>query len=300
MNYSQIYKEGVKRLKECEIREAELDARLLLEYTCHTNRNTLLAHPEREVSAEEETLYFELIKRRESREPLQYITGEQDFMGLPFKTGRDTLIPRQDTECLVEEVLKDLHDGMEILDLCCGTGCILLSLLWYSNDCKGTGVDIDEKAVALAKENHKHLCEKKQTEAGASLGVTGPGAEEDSFGLNAEFYVSDLFERVEGQFDMIVSNPPYIPAFVIDTLDPEVKDYEPRRALDGGADGLDFYRILAKESKRYLKRGGMIYWEIGYDQGPAVTELLKDEGYKNVEVLKDLAGLDRVVKAHFY
>ena len=299
MNYSQVYKEGTRRLKECEIREAELDARLLLEYVCKTDRNTLLAHPDREVSEEEENRFFALIGRREKREPLQYITGEQDFMGLPFKTGRDTLIPRQDTECLVEEALKELHDGMDILDLCCGTGCILLSLLWYSNDCKGTGADIDANAVALAKENHRILSEKKQVKS-ATDEMAGFGAGEGGQGLNAEFFVSDLFEQVEGRYDMIVSNPPYIPAGVIDGLDPEVKDYEPRRALDGGADGLDFYKILAKESKEYLKRGGVIFLEIGFDQGEAVKMLLEQEGYKNVEVLKDLAGLDRVVRAHFY
>ena len=293
MNYLEIYKEGESRLKKCEIREAGLDARLLLEFVCHTNRNTLLAHPEREVSIEEENSYFELIARREKREPLQYITGEQDFMGLPFKTGRDTLIPRQDTETLVEEALKELHDGMEILDLCCGTGCILLSLLWYSNDCKGTGTDIDANAIALAKENHTALCERKQAESGAA------GSTDNSV-LDAEFFVSDLFEKVTGKYDIIVSNPPYIPAEIVDTLDPEVKDYEPRKALDGGADGLDFYRILARESKEYLKRGGLVFWEIGYDQGETVSNLLQDEGYKNVEVIKDLAGLNRVVKAHFY
>ena len=275
MNYADCYKEGARRLKDCGVREAELDARLLLEYVCKTDRNTLLAHPERAVSEEERDKFLALIARREKREPLQYITGEREFMGLNFETSPETLIPRQDTECLVEEAMKELHDGMEILDLCCGTGCILLSLLNYSNDCKGFGVDINEQAVALARKNAQNL------------------------GIEARFAVSDLFEAVNGKYDLITSNPPYIPTQVIETLDPEVKSYEPMAALDGGEDGLTFYRIIVAEAKDYLKRGGMIFFEIGYDQGEAVSKLLMESGYKYVEVIKDLAGLDRVVKAHY-
>ena len=278
MNYREIYKEGEKLLNDSGIEEAALDARLLLEYVCNTDRTTLLAHPEREVSEKEEAAFLELINRRCLREPLQYITGNQEFMGLLFETGTDTLIPRQDTESLVEEAMKDLHDGMEILDVCCGTGCILLSLLHYSNDCKGLGVDISKEAVELAGKN------------AVTLGLD----------TQAEFKVSDMFSAVNGKYDMLLCNPPYIPHAVIDTLEPEVRDYEPRRALDGGDDGLDYYRILAARSGRYLKRGAVLYLEIGYDQGEAVKRLFETEGYKNVEVLKDLSGNDRVVRAHFY
>lgn len=274
MNYADCYKEGAGRLKDCGVREAELDARLLLEYVCKTDRNTLLAHPERAVSEEERDRFLALIARREKREPLQYITGEREFMGLNFETSPETLIPRQDTECLVEEAMKELHDGMEILDLCCGTGCILLSLLNYSNDCRGFGVDINENAVALARKNAENL------------------------GIEARFAVSDLFEAVNGKYDLITSNPPYIPTQVIVTLDPEVKSYEPMAALDGGEDGLTFYRVIAAQAKNYLKRGGMIFLEIGYDQGESVSKLLIENGYKNVKVVKDLAGLDRVVSAY--
>ncbi len=276
MEYVVVYKEGAARLRDSGVREAELDARLLLEYVCHTDRNTLLAHPEREVSEEERAKFLTLIERREKREPLQYITKEQEFMGLTFETSVNTLIPRQDTECLVEEAMKNLHDGMAILDVCCGTGCILLSLLHYSNDCTGVGVDIDANAVSLAKKNAKNL------------------------GIDATFAVSDLFEAVEGTFDLITSNPPYIPTKVIETLDPEVKDYEPVAALDGGEDGLTFYRLIAAKAKQYLKRGGMIFFEIGYDQGEDVSEIMKENGYRHIEVKKDLAGLDRIVSAHFY
>lgn len=276
MEYVVVYKEGAARLRDSGVREAELDARLLLEYVCHTDRNTLLAHPEREVSEEERAKFLTLIERREKREPLQYITKEQEFMGLTFETSVNTLIPRQDTECLVEEAMKNLHDGMAILDVCCGTGCILLSLLHYSNDCTGVGVDIDANAVSLAKKNAKNL------------------------GIDATFAVSDLFEAVEGTFDLITSNPPYIPTKVIETLDPEVKDYEPVAALDGGEDGLTFYRLIAAKAKQYLKRGGMIFFEIGYDQGEDVSEIMKENGYRHIEVKKDLAGLDRIASAHFY
>ena len=276
MEYVVVYKEGAARLRDSGVREAELDARLLLEYVCHTDRNTLLAHPEREVSEEERAKFLTLIERREKREPLQYITKEQEFMGLTFETSVNTLIPRQDTECLVEEAMKNLHDGLAILDVCCGTGCILLSLLHYSNDCTGVGVDIDANAVSLAKKNAKNL------------------------GIDATFTVSDLFESVEGTFDLITSNPPYIPTKVIETLDPEVKDYEPVAALDGGEDGLTFYRLIAAKAKQFLKRGGMIFFEIGYDQGEDVSEIMKENGYRHIEVKKDLAGLDRIVSAHFY
>lgn len=273
MNYKECYNEIVNLLNKSNVKEAGLDARLLLEFVCGTDRSTLYAHPEREVSSAEEEKLWPLVKRRCQREPLQYITGEQEFMGLSFKTGKDTLIPRQDTECLVEEAMKEMHDGMEILDVCCGTGCILLSLLHYSNDCVGMGVDLSEESVSLARENAARL------------------------GIEAEFKVSDMFDNVTGKYDLIVSNPPYIPNEVIPTLEPEVADYEPFRALAGGEDGLDFYRILARESKNYLKRGGWFLAEIGYDQKEAVTAIFEKEGYSFVEVTKDLAGLDRVVKA---
>ena len=275
MTYREAYTFGCEQLTKNHIKEATLDARLLLEFICHTNRNDLLVYGDREITREQESFYREYIDRRCTGEPLQYITGEQDFMGLTFQTDRSTLIPRQDTETLVEEVLPHVHDGMDILDLCTGSGCILLSLLKYSNYCKGTGCDINEDAIALAKRNA------------------------DSLGLEAIFLVSDLFREIEGKFDIIVSNPPYIETEVIDTLDNVVKEYEPHRALDGGADGLDFYRIIIKEAKNYLRRGGKLFFEIGYNQGEQVSSLLEEEGYRDIEVRKDLAGLNRVVYATF-
>lgn len=275
MTYKEVYESGVNKLKEHNCKEAVLDARLLLEYICHTNRNDLLAHGDREVSTDEAQRYERCIGRRAQGEPLQYITGEQDFMGLTFKTHESTLIPRQDTECLVEEAMMHLHDGMRILDMCSGSGCILLSLLKYSNDCIGVGAELQPQAVALARENAENL------------------------GVEATFIESDLFGQVEGKYDLIVSNPPYIESEVIQTLDREVREHEPMSALDGGADGLDFYRIITKEARKYLSRGGKIFYEIGYNQAQDVSDILRDNGYIDIVVKKDLAGLDRVVYATY-
>ncbi|MBE5879596.1 MAG: peptide chain release factor N(5)-glutamine methyltransferase [Lachnospiraceae bacterium] len=275
MTYGEAYQMGYVQLENSEIKEAKLDARLLLEFICDTNRNDLLVHPEREITAEQEIKYFQCIERRATCEPLQYITGEQEFMGLTFLTDPSTLIPRQDTETLVEEVLLHLHDGMEILDVCTGSGCILLSLLKYSNDCIGVGCDLNPDAVLLAKKNAEML------------------------GLDATFVQSDLFEHIEGKYDMIVSNPPYVETAVIETLDMVVKGYEPHTALDGGADGLDFYRRLVTQAKPFLRKEGMLFFEIGYNQAESVSRLLAEAGYIEVTVKKDLAGLDRVVYATY-
>ncbi len=275
MTYKEVYESGVNKLKENDCKEAVLDARLLLEYICHTNRNDLLAHGDRAVSAEELVQYITCLERRSKGEPLQYITGEQDFMGLTFKTHESTLIPRQDTECLVEEAMMHLHDGMRILDMCSGSGCILLSLLKYSNDCIGVGAELHPEAVALARENAENL------------------------GIEATFIESDLFGQVEGKYDLIVSNPPYIESEVIETLDREVREHEPMSALDGGADGLDFYRKITEGARKYLSRGGKIFYEIGYNQAEAVSDILRQNGYIDIVVKKDLAGLDRVVYATY-
>ena len=275
MTYRELYESGVNCLEENNCKEAVLDARLLLEFICHTNRNDLLAHGDREVSEPDVKQYEAFIRRRATGEPLQYITGEQDFMGLTFKTHESTLIPRYDTECLVEEAMMHLHDGMRILDMCSGSGCILLSLLKYSNDCVGVGAELQSAAVALARENAEKL------------------------GIEATFIESDLFGQVEGKFDIIVSNPPSIESKVIETLDREVREHEPMSALDGGADGLDFYRRIVDEAREYLTRGGMLFFEIGYNQAEAVSELLRLKGYTDIVVKKDLAGLDRVVYATY-
>ena len=283
MTYQETYITGKERLTAAGIEEAALDARLLLEHVCGTDRNELFVHGDRMLGLEQILQYEELLKRRERRIPLQHLTGMQEFMGLEFRVNEQVLIPRQDTEILVEEVLKNLHDGMSVLDLCTGSGCILISLLRYTNNCRGLGVDISPGALSVARKNAERLIPECLIH------------EEDGDRACIRLLESDLYEQVEGQFDLIVSNPPYIPTRVIDTLMPEVREHEPRLALDGSEDGLLFYRRIIDGSRAHLKGGGMLFFEIGYDQGKAVSELMEKAGFLEVQVIKDYAGLDRVV-----
>ena len=272
MTYRECYEQGCRTLQAAGIEEAALDARLLLEAVCGTDRNDLLVHGEQPVAPEAEEKYLNWIRQRAEHIPLQQLTGEQGFMGLTFSVNEHVLIPRQDTEILVEEVLKELHDGMRVLDMCTGSGCILLSLLHYSNDCEGLGVDLSAEALEVAGRNVLKVLTPEKAE-------------------HAHFLQSDLFEKVEGKFEIIVSNPPYIRTEVIETL----SDHEPRMALDGTEDGLYFYRRIIEEAGKHLVSSGMLFFEIGYDQGQAVSELMRTEGYCDVQVVQDYAGLDRVV-----
>lgn len=280
MTYGQFYEYGKQKLMAAGIDEAVLDARLLLEYICHTDRNELIIHADRERSSIEEQFYKIVIEKRASHMPLQYITGEQEFMGLSFQVNAHVLIPRQDTEILVEETMRYLGDGMRILDMCTGSGCILLSLLKYSNECEGVGIDISSDALRVAQENAQRLQ------------------------LDATFLEGDLFlplknfksgKTSDTLFDIIVSNPPYIETKVIDTLMPEVRLHEPVSALDGGEDGVYFYRKIAAEAPRFMRKGAYLFFEIGCAQAQKVKMLMQEAGFVQVEVLKDYAGLDRVV-----
>jgi release factor glutamine methyltransferase len=279
MDYASLYKKGEEKLNNAGIADASLDARLLLESVCGTDHNTLLSHGDMEVSSENESAYLELIAKREERIPVAYILGNAEFMGIEFDVTGDVLIPNQDTETLAEEALRYLHDGMNILDLCTGSGCIALSLLRYSNDTKATGTDMSDKALEVAAHNAQKL------------------------GLEDRFSVvkADIFpEASDVKYDIIVSNPPYIPTAVIETLEPEVKTFEPYMALDGSEDGLVFYRRIVPGAKEYLYKSGYLFLEIGYDQGEAVKSLMEENGYKDVQVIKDLGGNDRVVSGCFY
>lgn len=262
---------GKDLLKSIEIEEYETDAWLLLEGACGCTRNDLYLRGNEPLNAECEDLYREYLKKRSQRIPVQQILGVQEFMGLSFLVTPDVLCPRQDTEVLVEEALKYIGPGNHILDMCTGSGCIILSLLHFAKDCKGTAADLSEKALAVAKENAKRLS------------------------AECTWVHSDLFENIEGRFDVIVSNPPYIATKEIEALMPEVRDREPRMALDGMEDGLFFYRKIVASSKDFLNPGGWLLFEIGYDQGEAVSEMMRAAGYSQVKVIKDLAGLDRVV-----
>ena len=212
--------------------------------------------------------------KRSSHIPLQHLTGIQSFMGMEFEVNGNVLIPRQDTEILVEEVMKDGAVGASILDLCTGSGCIILSLLKYVNESDGTGTDISEAALETAVANASRN------------------------GISAHFIKSDLFEAVSGKYDVITSNPPYIRSSDIEGLMPEVRDHDPLLALDGGEDGLVFYRRIINEAVDYLKPAGRIYLETGFDQGEQVKEMFMDRGIKDAEIIKDYSGLPRVVKAH--
>ena len=272
MTYKQAEQKGEQMLLDAGVMDAKIDAWLLLEMVAKIDRSFYFMHTNEEVDPEVLTEYERVVEKRAEHVPLQYITGEQEFMGMTFKVNSNVLIPRQDTETLVEETLKVIEPQMEVLDLCTGSGCILLSILKNAPTVKGTGSDISKQALLVAKENAK------------------------IHELDAEWVRSNLFDNVSGQFDLIVSNPPYIPQTVIPTLMPEVVQFEPLQALDGGLDGLDFYRKITEEAPNYLKENGYLFFEIGYDQGDAVRQLLLDAGFKDVAVIKDLAGNDRVVK----
>lgn len=274
MTYRAVYQEGEEQLKQADITEASLDARLLLEYTCGTDRNHMILHGEQEIADNMILRYRELIRQRAAHIPLQYLTNRQDFMGLSFYVDENVLIPRQDTEILVEEIMKEQHDGKRILEIGTGSGCIILSLLKYSNSCQGTASDISEEALSVARRNAE------------SLGI-------DKDIIN--FVKTDIAVGIEGKFDIIVSNPPYIETDEIKDLMPEVRDHEPVLALDGGRDGLQFYERILKETKPLLAAGGKYYFEIGCRQGEALKNLFMEHGYNHVRIIKDYAGLDRVV-----
>lgn len=279
MDYKSAYEFGIKELEKAGIVEAKLDARLLLERVCDTDHSALIAHPERELTENELEDFNKFIERRAKREPVAYILGQWEFMGLTFDVSGDVLIPEQDSEFLVEEALRHCEDGMKLLDLCTGSGCIGLSILNFTNDTSVVCTDISDKALSIARKNA------------------------DKLGLSdrATFEETDLFPKKEEKVDLIVSNPPYIASSVIETLAPEVKDYEPRLALDGDADGLCFYRRIVDKAPSYLYSSGYLIMEIGYDQADDVRGLLLENGrYHEIEVVKDFSGNDRVIKACFY
>ncbi len=302
---------GIEKLKEAGIDDAGTDARILFEYVTGLDRNALLIYGSDEIregntatgsGADDgkakagsgkdglsvKDVYDSLITERAGRKPVQYITGMADFMGLRFKVNENVLIPRFDTEFLVEEVMKEVDDGSSILDMCTGSGCIILSLMKYKNGIKGTGADISEPALDIARMNENAIFGTRAGEGDE------PGYDKHD---RVEWVLSDMFENITGEYDCIVSNPPYIRSDVIETLMPEVRDHEPYKALDGDADGLKYYRIIAKEAGGHLKRYGRLFLEIGYDEGTEVALILERSGFSDIQVMKDYSGNDRVVKA---
>lgn len=297
MTLREAYLLGQSMLKKEKIPDAQTDAWYLLEHVTGVSRAAYFADQERRLSEDQERRYIELVEKRAAHIPLQHLTGYQEFMGLDFSVDGRVLIPRQDTEVLVEHALKllemlvkaesSLTGGgsrlVRILDMCTGSGCILISTLYYGRksfagagdekkvSLEGTGADLSEGALELAAENAAR------------------------HGVEACWVRGDLFENIEDRYHMILSNPPYIRTAEIEELQEEVRLHDPRMALDGKEDGLYFYRRIVSEAREHLEPGGVLAFEIGYDQAEAVSSLMEQAGYTQVSVKKDLAGLDRVV-----
>lgn len=285
-----LVKEGEYRLSKAFCMDAKIDAEELFCFLTGMDKVGLFLKAEEEVDHDTEEKYLELIDKRAQRIPLQHITGEQEFMGHKFKVSPDVLIPRQDTETLVTEAAKIIQETpreklslleklkgakeWEVLDLCCGSGAVGISIMKICSNVRMTASDVSEKALRIAETNAKNLHTK------------------------VKFVCGDMFKPFEGKkFDMIVSNPPYIKTLMISILQEEVKSHEPLEALDGGADGLDFYRIITKQAAEHLKEEGFLVMEIGHDQGEDLRKMLRDDGrYTPAEVIRDLPGKDRVVK----
>ena len=254
-----------------------LDVETLLQKVLNVDRLYILLNLERNLSEEEENLFNKFIEERLNNRPIAYIVGNREFMGLDFYVQEGVLIPRPDTEILVEEVIEIAKDKGEIniLDIGTGSGAITVSLAKYLENAKITSVDISEIALEIGKKN----------------------AVSNNVDDRIEFIKSDLFSSIDKgkKFDIVVSNPPYIKREVIDTLDKQVKDFEPYNALEGGIDGLDFYRAITKEAKNFLRKGGTLAYEVGHDQSEDVSKLMEMDGYTNIYTRKDLQQIDRVV-----
>ena len=282
--FHELLIQGTQLLMNAGIEEARLDAWLLLEYTADISRAWYYAHPEAEVNEEIVSEYLSLCQKRAEHIPLQHLTHQACFMGYDFYVDERVLVPRQDTEVLAEEALQQLRNmrNPRILDMCTGSGCLLLSLLMELPDATGTGVDISEAALAVAERNRKNL----ELEKRAVL-------------VQSDTFSGDYFQKNSGnislEYDMLISNPPYIPTEDIGKLMEEVRFHDPVLALDGREDGLYFYRRITEQAGKYLKPGGWLMYEIGCEQGVDVSAIMQGEGFTEVAVKKDLAGLDRVV-----
>ena len=348
--WADVLNYGKKILKNAGIVEADLDAWYLFEQSFGISRaqyflcarENIVGSTAQKIAVQEQhgdllesgnalecaelwlkeklSAYEHALKKRAARIPLQQIIGQQEFMGLSFFVNEHVLIPRQDTETLVELVLQEQKDkDISILDMCTGSGCIAVSLKKLGGYAHVEGADISEESLKVAKRNSEEILENNDVNNDAvnsrteqiqnCTNLTNNQNKQDNSEermvsevrrvsqTGVTFRHSDMFSSFRGteQFNVIVSNPPYIPSAVIEELEPEVRDHEPRGALDGTADGLYFYRILAEECAKHLTPGGHVYFEIGYDQGMAVKELLDNHGFKDTRVIQDLAGKDRVV-----
>lgn len=298
MTYQELLKNCTEELQAVGVPDPKSDARLLLEEVSGKDYSHLLIDMREQVPERVAEKLSDFMAMRKKRIPLQQIIGYTEFMGLKFYVTGDVLCPRQDTEVLVEQVLEKINGGAKVLDLCTGSGCIAISIAKLAgSDVMGAGncgyaagvMSTDDKAVSVTATD---ISEK-------ALAVAEKNARAN--GVSVHFYKGDLYQALptDEKYDIIVSNPPYIRTDVIDTLETEVKDYEPRIALDGTADGLAFYRRIIADAGEYLNAGGQIFFEIGYDQGAEVSALLADYGFTDISVIKDYGGNDRVVTAMF-
>lgn len=281
MTVQELLVQGYKELKEAQIESYMLDVQLILAHVLKTDKLSIILNRDKQVEAADAIEYKKLINLRKNSMPVKYITGRCEFMGLEFNIRQGVLIPRPDTEILVETVLRDVKEqGLEnICDVCCGSGAIGLSIAKLTEKTKVELYDISDTAVELTQENAALLevCEK------------------------VEVVKSDLLQwafKKSKSFQVIVSNPPYIKEEEIPKLMKDVRDYEPHIALSGGKDGLDFYRRITEESVKLLEKGGLLAYEIGFDEGEAVRYILESYGFKDIECIKDLSGYDRVIKGY--
>ena len=283
--YKELLEEGYQILNSAEIEEARLDAWLLLEFAADIKRAWYYAHMDETAEADVAEQYRQLCEKRAQHIPLQHLTGQAYFMGYEFYVDDRVLVPRQDTETLVEEAVSHLRElpAPKILDMCTGSGCILLSLLMELPQASGTGADVSADALEVAKENTRRLGLEKRAEL-----------------IQSDLFSADYFEKNSRkkcmEYDMLISNPPYIRTADIDRLMDEVRLHDPRLALDGKADGLYFYEKITEQAGKHLKPGGWLIYEIGCDQAKDVAEIMKKKGFVQIEVKKDLAGLDRIVE----
>lgn len=263
----------VKILKDGNTENAVFEAHLIVRTVLNLEPIDLVIKSKKEVSEKDKEKVYSFAQRRCKNEPLQYILGVQEFMGLEFEVNENVLVPRADTETLVEEVLKQ-HKGMNVLDICSGSGCIALGIAHFNKNAYVTGVDISEEALKVAEKN----------------------AEKLKLSDRVRFEKCDIMNEVpQGSYDVVVSNPPYIETGEIEKLQKEVKDFEPRIALDGGADGLVFYGRICSFAEKLLQKDGKLYFEVGFGQAEAVANMMRENGLKNIRQIKDLCGIERVV-----
>ena len=275
MNYQEILNEGSKILKLHNIKSFNLDSEILLSSVLKLERSKLILNLNKNIKYKDKKNYFNLIERRKKNEPVAYITGYKEFWKDTFKVNRNVLIPRPDTEIVVEQILNelDVNSSKRILDIGTGSGCIILSILKERKKCHGTGIDISKKAINLAKYNAKiqHI------------------------GNRIKFFNSDIDNFYRDKYDLITSNPPYIKLYEINDLERDIKNYEPKVALNGGIDGYSKIKLVIKKSSTLIKKKGKLILEVGLGQIRETQRILRLNGFNTNKVVKDLANKSRCI-----